>query len=67
MLQYINGQLYDTIIPRWKADNALAAAQKFAAEGIAVSETAGENGCVPHTLLTRVTTMMMMMTSIYLM
>jgi hypothetical protein len=29
VIPYINGQLFDTFIPRWKDDNAMAAVQKF--------------------------------------
>ena len=32
VIPYINGQLYDTLIPRWKKDNAMAATQKYVAE-----------------------------------
>ena len=32
VIPYINGQLFDTLIPRWKADDAMAATQKFLAE-----------------------------------
>ena len=32
VIPYINGQLYDTRIPRWEKDNASAASQKFLAE-----------------------------------
>jgi hypothetical protein len=29
VIPYINGQLFDTLIPRWKADNATLSVQKF--------------------------------------
>jgi hypothetical protein len=38
VIPYINGQLYDTRIPRWKEDDATASVQKFAAETMATNE-----------------------------
>ena len=37
VIPYINGQLYDTSIPRWASEHALESAQKFQAETMATT------------------------------
>lgn len=39
VIPYINGQLYDTLIPRYKQDAALQFVQKFAAQSLRTDET----------------------------
>jgi len=46
VIPYINGQLYDTRISRWKADNASLAVQKFVAE--TMKTNASQPALTPH-------------------
>lgn len=48
VIPYINGQLFDTLIPRYAADNALAAVQKFVVTEMMRQDPAHPVPIAPH-------------------